>query len=67
MVGGKYSTIATVMYQEVIGQLDFGKGAVYGTLLLIPAVIAFVIDLMNKDRGNSGYVTKPCGVSENKL
>ena len=67
MVGGKYTTIATVMYQEVIGQLDFGKGAVYGTILLIPAVIAFIMDLLNKDRGNSGYVTKPCTVSHGKL
>lgn len=67
MVGGKYTTIATVMYQEVIGQLDFGKGAVYGTILLIPAVIAFVVDLLNKDRGNSGYVTKPCQISTNKF
>lgn len=67
MVGGKYTTIATVMYQEVIGQLDFGKGAVYGTILLIPAVISFIIDLTNKDKGNSGYVTKPCEKSDNKL
>ena len=64
MVGGKYTTIATVMYQEVIGQLDFGKGAVYGTILLVPAVIAFIIDLMNNDKGNSGYVTKPCKKSD---
>ena len=67
MVGGKYNTIATLMYQEAIGQLDFAKGAAYGTFLLIPAVIAFVVDLMNKDRGNSGYVTRPCAVSKNKL
>lgn len=60
MVGGKYTTIATVMYQEVIGQLDFGKGAVYGSLLLVPAVIAFVIDFLNKDSGKAGFVTKPC-------
>jgi len=60
MVGGKYYTIATVMYQEVIGQLDFGKGAVYGSVLLIPAVIAFIIDLLNKDNGNSSYITHPC-------
>ena len=64
MVGGKFTTIATVMYQEVIGQLDFGKGAVYGTLLLIPAVAAFIIDLANKDTSKSGYVTKPCAQSE---
>lgn len=66
MVGGKYTTIATVMYQEVIGQLDFGKGAVYGTILLIPTIIAFIADFINKDKGNSGYVTKPCAISKNK-
>lgn len=67
MVGGKYTTIATVMYQEVIGQLDFGKGAVYGVILLVPAVIAFVVDFMNKDRGNLGFVTKPCEISRNRI
>lgn len=66
MVGGKYTTIASVMYQEVIGQLDFGKGAVYGTLLLIPAVVAFVVDLLNKDKGKSGFVTRPCEKANGK-
>lgn len=67
MVGGKYMTVATVMYQEVIGQLDFGKGAVYGAFLLIPAVVAFVIDLLNKDVGRTSFATKPCAQSERKL
>ena len=67
MVGGKYKTVATVMYQEVIGQLDFGKGAVYGSLLLIPAVIAFIIDFLNTDKGNSTFVTKPCKQSDSKV
>lgn len=58
MVGGKYTTLPVVMYQEVVGQLDFGKGSVYGSLLLIPAVIAFIIDLIYKDAGNSQYVTR---------
>lgn len=59
MVGGKYVTLPTVMYQEVIGALDFGKGSVYGVILLIPAIVAFIIDLLNKDRGNSAFVIKP--------
>lgn len=67
MVGGKYTTVASVMYQEVIGQLDFGKGTVYGSLLLIPAVIAFIIDLLNKDRGNESYITKPHPPARNRL
>jgi iron(III) transport system permease protein len=32
---------------------------VYGAILLIPAVVAFIIDLVNKDKGNSAYVIKP--------
>lgn len=58
MVGGKFTTVPVVMYQQVIGQLDFGKGSVYGSILLIPAVIAFIIDIINRDRGNSAFVAR---------
>lgn len=67
MVGGKYSTIPVVMYQEVIGQLNFGKGSVYGAVLLIPAVAAFVIDLLNRDKGNAAFVVKKYIPSKGKL
>lgn len=67
MVGGKYTTIPVVMYQEVIGQLNFGKGSVYGSLLLIPAVLAFVIDLLNHDKGNSAYVVKKYTPSDGRI
>lgn len=59
MVGGKFKTLPVVMYQEVIGQLNFGKGCVYGSILLIPAVISFVLDFLNKNNANTAYVTKP--------
>lgn len=58
MVGGKYRTLPVVMYQEVIGQLHFGKGCVYGSLLLIPAVAAFLIDLSNRSQTGGGFVTR---------
>ena len=58
MVGGNYMTVPVIMYQEVIGQLNFSKGAVYGVVLLIPAVIAFVIDLLNKDKSTSKFEIK---------
>lgn len=58
-VGGKYMTLPVVMYNEVIGQLHFGRGAVYGCLLLIPAVAAFVLDLLNKDKASTSFVSKP--------
>lgn len=67
MIGGKYSTIPVMMYQEVIGQLDFGKGSVYGVILLIPAVMAFLFDLLKKEKGNSGFVTREFENKNNKL
>ncbi len=59
MVGGRYKTLAIVMYQEVIGQLHFGEGSVYGLILLLPAVLAFLVDLFNRGAGNSAFVTRP--------
>ncbi len=59
MVGGQYKTLAIVMYQEVIGQLHFGEGSVYGLILLLPAVLAFLVDLFNRGAGNSAFVTRP--------
>jgi iron(III) transport system permease protein len=58
MIGGRCTTLPVLMYQEVVGLLNFGKGSVIGALLLVPAVIAFLFDLFNKDRGNSNYVVQ---------
>ncbi len=66
MIGGKTKTISLMMYEEVIGQLDFGKGCVYGALLLIPAIIAFVADLLNKDRATSGFVKRESDTKKSK-
>ena len=66
MVGGKYKTLPVMMYQDVIGMLDFGKGSVIGMILLIPALIACILDMANRDRGNAAFVGKPCGIRENR-
>ena len=66
-IGGKYITIPVLMYQEVIGQLDFAKGAIYGAILLIPAFIAFVLDYLNKDKGNDNFVSKGFTLINNKI
>lgn len=58
MIGGKAKTLSLMMYEDVIGQLDFAKGGVYGAVLLIPAIIAFITDIINKDKGSNSYVHK---------
>ncbi len=66
MVGGKYMTLPVMMYQDVIGMLDFGKGSVIGMILLVPALIACVLDMANRDKGNASFVGKPYGIRENR-
>ena len=54
---GNY-TVSTLMYQAAIDQQKFGRGAVYGLILLLPAIVAFVMDLLGKERGTGAYVKK---------
>lgn len=44
VIGGNFNVLATDIYKEVIGQQNFGMGAVVSVIMLIPAVIAFTID-----------------------
>ncbi len=67
MIGGKFKTLPLLMYEEVIGRLDFGKGCVYGIIMLVPAVIAFMTDYVNHDTGNASFVTKPFLLKRNVL
>ena len=66
MVGGKYMTLPVMMYQDVIGMLDFGKGSVIGMILLVPALIACILDMANRDKGNAAFVGKPYGIKIHK-
>ncbi len=58
MVGGKTKTLSLLMYEEVIGRQEFGRGSVYALFLLIPAVVAFFADVLNKERANSTFVNR---------
>lgn len=44
VVGGDYDVLATDIYSQVVGQQNFGMGATVSTLLLIPAMLAFILD-----------------------
>src|SRR5262245_906430 len=44
VIGGQYNVLATDIYKQVIGQQNFQMGAVVGLILLLPAVLAFIID-----------------------
>lgn len=68
MTGGTAMTLPVYMYREVIGMMNFSGGAVIGVVLLLPAVVAFLMDLRNSSNaGASGTVTKPYFIEENKF
>lgn len=50
VVGGNFNILATDIYKQVIGQQNFVMGAVVSVVLLIPTVIAFIIDRMVQGR-----------------
>ena len=50
VIGGQFNVLATDAYKQVVGQQNFAMGAVVGMVLLVPAVVAFVIDRMVQRR-----------------
>ncbi len=44
VIGGNYSVLATEIYNQVSGQMNFNLGSVIAIILLIPVFIAFAIE-----------------------
>lgn len=66
-VGGRYDTLPVFLYREVIGLLDFSKGAMIGVFLLIPAFISFIFDSFNKDIASNNSFDKDYIIKDNKI
>jgi iron(III) transport system permease protein len=44
VIGGQYNVLATDVYKQVVGQQNFQMGAVVSVMLLVPAILAFLVD-----------------------
>lgn len=67
MTGGTVMTLPVYMYREVIGMMNFSGGAVVGVILLLPAVIAFILDLKKSSSVSaSSTVPKPYEIEVNR-
>lgn len=58
MIGGKTMTLSTLMYNKAVSMIDYDAGSVLGAFLLIPAIIAFIVDVLNPDNGQSSFVSE---------
>ncbi len=66
ITGGAYSVLAVEAYKAVVGQQQFGRGALIGLLLLVPALLTFALDawLQRRQRAtmssrSEAYVPRP--------
>jgi iron(III) transport system permease protein len=50
VIGGSYSVLATEIYSQVIGQMNFNLGAVVGIMLLLPTVASYYIERVAQKR-----------------
>jgi iron(III) transport system permease protein len=60
VIGGQFPVLATDAYKQVVGQQNFGMGAVVGFVLLVPAVVAFILDRLFQSRQVALMPRAPC-------
>lgn len=58
MIGGNKITLSVLMYNKAVAMIDYDSGSVIGAFLLIPAIIAFVVDLLNPENGQGSFVSE---------
>jgi len=59
LIGGRYNVLATEIYAQVIGMNDFPAAAVMSVVLLVPCLIAYVVNTYVV--GRRSYVTLSAG------
>ncbi len=71
VIGGNFNVLATDVYKQVIGQQNFGMGAVVGLVMMAPALASFFVDKYVSQRQGSAisskaqpYVIKPSVVTD---
>lgn len=67
IVRGKRVTLSVMMYDKAVSMMDYGSGSVVGAMLLLPAIVAFLVDLMNPENGQGGFVSEPVIPKKSRL
>lgn len=58
VIGGNFSVLALDIFKQVIGQQNFNKGAVVSLVLLIPVLVAFVVDWIMQGRQQAQFSSR---------
>lgn len=52
-IAGKVKTLPMYLYNQFLSSFQYGRGSIAGFVLLVPAVISFIFDLLFKDQSVS--------------
>jgi iron(III) transport system permease protein len=55
VIGGNFNVLAVDIYKQVIGQQNFNKGAVVSLILLVPVLVAFIVDWRMQGRQQAQF------------
>ena len=55
VIGGNFNVLAVDIYKQVIGQQNFNKGAVVSIILLVPVLVAFLVDWRMQGRQQAQF------------
>lgn len=58
VIGGSYNVLSTDIFKQVVGQQNFSMGAVTSILLLMPALLAFIVDRWVQKKQKSLFDTR---------
>lgn len=58
VIGGQYAMLATEIYKQVAGQMNFQMGAVVSIVMLAPTLVAFFVDRHARKRQQASLTAK---------
>src|SRR6478609_2559547 len=58
VIGGNFNVLALDIFKQVIGQQNFNKGAVVSLVLLLPVLVAFIVDWIMQGRLQSQFSSR---------
>lgn len=58
VIGGNFNVLALDIFKQVIGQQNFNKGAVVSLVLLVPVLVAFIVDWIMQGRQQAQFSSR---------
>ncbi len=58
VIGGNFNVLALDIFKQVIGQQNFNKGAVVSLILLLPVLVAFIVDSTMQGRQRAQFSSR---------